>query len=164
MEKADPGNSTLLGSLKSSYNSCVDLAAKQVLFEQSRIKVAYLPASQRLKATAGTVLQRCFAQIETFRLRMGRSVCVYKIGMSSNPLIRFHYYQAGNYSEMSLLHVTTNMGEAQMLEAALIAQNMNEKGCRNEKFGGDGPNHLPPEPYYFVYVVGARADSLKPIR
>ena len=65
---------------------------------------------------------------------------------------------------MSLLHVTQNMGEAQMLEAALIAQNIGEKGCRNEKLGGDGPNHLSPQSFYFVYVAGAQADSLKAIR
>ena len=55
-------------------------------------------------------------------------------------------------------------GGSPNLEAALIEKNLLEKGCRNEKFGGDGPKHLREEPFHFVYIVGARADRLKAIR
>ena len=133
-------------------------------FPQNGIAIEYLGESRREKATAGTILHRCFTKVEQFRTHMGRSVCVYKVGLTSNPLVRFQFYLEGNYTRMSLLHVTGNMGEAQMLEAALIEKNLLEKGCRNEKFGGDGPKHLREEPFHFVYIVGARADRLKAIR
>lgn len=65
---------------------------------------------------------------------------------------------------MSLLHVTSNLGSAQMLEAALIAGNISKRGCRNKKFGGDGPtSYEHHDSMFFVYVVGARADLFKPI-
>ena len=151
-------------SLRSTCEKSEGLEEQERMFEDHGISIAYLPCSQRLKATAGTILKRCSTKVECFRNRMGRTVCIFKIGLSSNPLIRFEDYKERNYSEMSLLHVTQNMGEAQMLEAALIAQNIGEKGCRNEKLGGDGPNHLSPQSFYFVYVAGAQADSLKAIR
>lgn len=93
---------------------------------------------------------------------MNRSLCVFKIGMTANPLLRFHFYAKGNYSHMSLLHVTKNIGVAQMLEAALIQTHMAEKQCRNEKLGGDGPP-TNQDGHYFVYIVGARADVFKRI-
>ena len=94
---------------------------------------------------------------------MTRSLCVYKVGMTTNPVLRFHFYALRNYSKMSLLHVTENLGVAQMLEAALIAMHISEKECRNERFGGDGPNTLDHVGPHFLYIVGARADCGKPI-
>ena len=96
----------------------------------------------RLKSTAGTILQGCLTQIDRFRNQMTRSLCVYKVGITTNPVLRFHFYARGNYSKMSLLHITENMGVAQMLEAALLAMHISEKECRNERFGGDGPATL----------------------
>lgn len=133
-------------------------------FQQSGICVSYLAYSRRQKATAGTILQRCFCQIDQFRNRMGRSVCVFKVGLTSNPLVRFSFYKEANYTHMTLLHVSTNLGSIQFLEAALIAANVSELGCRNQKYGGEGPPVSEEESFHFVYVVGARADQFKPIR
>lgn len=144
-------------------NTHVDLVVQESLFREHGIAIAYLNEPQRCKATAGTVLQRCFMKLEQFRNTVGYSVCVYKVGLTSNPIIRLQSYLDRNYSHMTLLHVTSNLGEAQMLEAALICSSLSKTGCRNEKLGGDGPKHTIKEPWHFVYVVGARADKLKAI-
>ena len=96
---------------------------------------------------------------------MNRAVCVFKVGLTTDPVVRFGFYWDANYERMVLLHVTENMGVAQVLEAALIAPNLKQVGCRNEKFGGEGPlcKSLHGKTLHFFYVVGARADQMKPI-
>ena len=94
---------------------------------------------------------------------MGKQLCVFKVGLTANPPLRFEFYKDANYTHMSLLHVTENAGVAQMLEAALIAFCIDQHGCRNQRYGGEGPpcaGNL----FHFVYVVGARADQMKAIR
>ena len=147
---------------RSAFFQCETLIQKSELCQHHGILISYLDESQRSKCTAGTILQRCMMKIEAFRMNMNRSLCVFKIGMTANPLLRFHFYAKGNYSHMSLLHVTKNIGVAQMLEAALIQTHMAEKQCRNEKLGGDGPP-TNQDGHYFVYIVGARADVFKRI-
>lgn len=141
-----------------------DLKDREVLFIQHGICVAYLSARMKYRCSAGTVLQRCLAAVDQFRNRMTRSLCVYKVGMTSNPIVRFDFYKEANYSHMSLLHCTDNLGVAQMLEAALIASNLSEHGCRNQRYGGEGPPSVEHEPFHFVYVVGGRADQGRAIR
>lgn len=148
--------------LRDVYSSCKSLFEKEQLFTRYGLRVSYLDETRRKKSTAGTILQRCLTQVECFRCQMNKAVCVYKIGLTTNPLLRFHFYALGNYTKMSLVHVTDNMGLAQMLEAALISKHMGEAGCRNERFGGDGPTSNN-EDLHFVYIVGARADGRKPI-
>lgn len=134
-------------------------------FLQHGICISYLSFSRRPKAnTAGSILQRCLSQVSQFRDRMGRKLCVYKLGLTSNPIVRFDFYKQDNYTHMTLLHATSNLGVAQMLEAALIAPNLSEKACRNERYGGEGPPCCEQQCFHFVYVVGARADQFKPIR
>lgn len=140
------------------------LADLEMMCEQHRITISYWPSPKRLRATAGSILQRCISQVDHFRNRMNRDLCVYKLGMTSHPPLRFQFYQEANYTCMTLLHVTENLGVAQMLEAALIASNMSQQGCRNERFGGEGPPAVESEQFHFVYIVGARADCLKAIR
>ena len=152
--------------MKPSLQDCHGMEHLEQLehdFQQSGICVSYLAYSRRQNATAGTILQRCFCQIDQFRNRMGRSVCVFKVGLTSNPLVRFSFYKEANYMHMTLLHVSTNLGSIQFLEAALIAAHVSELGCRNQKYGGEGPP-VSEEDFHFVYVVGARADQFKPIR
>lgn len=146
------------------YARCPTLKDKENLFVSCGFDIVYQQnESLRSRSTAGTILQRCLNKIELFRSGMNRSLCVYKIGLSSNPVLRFHFYSRGNYTRMSLLHVTNELGVAQMLEAALLALHISEKECRNERFGGDGPNSSHHPGPHFVYIVGARADGRKPI-
>ena len=132
------------------------------LFQQHGIRVVYASYRQWYKSSAGTILQRCLLEVDRFRDKMSKALCVYKIGMTSNPIVRFSFYKDKNYTHMSLLHVTTNIGVAQMLEASVIAWHKSQPGCRNERSGGEGPP-TDKEPYHFVYVVGARADTFKAI-
>ncbi len=135
-------------------------------FQMHGICVSYLGYARMYTASAGTILQRCISEINRFRDRMGRKLCVYKIGLTSNPCVRFEFYKEANYTNMTLLHVSDQLGVIQMLEAALIARNRTENACRNERPGGEGPPYSKDDPlsFHFVYVVGARADQMKPIR
>ena len=117
---------------------------------------------KKTRPTAGSVLQHCKQRILRFLHTIGSGLCVFKIGYTSNPLIRFQSYASANFSVMELLHVTDTKGVAEMLEAALIDQFMTVTGCRNEKPGGEGPGHVQAS-HYFVYIVGARADQAKRI-
>lgn len=142
---------------------CPSLREKELQFQQGGINVSYLSFPWKQNASAGTILQRCLSQVSKFRDRIGRSLCVYKVGLTSNPLIRFQFYRDANYTHMWLLHATGNLGVAQMLEAAVISSNLGEKGCRNQRYGGEGPPLKDDSAFHFVYVVGARADTMKPI-
>ena len=137
------------------------LEREAVLHDVDGISVAYLNMGFRNK-TAGRVFQHCKAKVQQFRTSIGSQICVFKIGYTSNPVFRFYKYQLLHYSHMSLLHVTSCKGAAEMLEAALIDQYLGLSGCRNEQLGGEGPGHIHADDYY-VYVVGARADVAKPI-
>ena len=148
---------------KDLYESCSSIKEMEALFSTCGISTFYMQQSARLKATAGTILQGCLNHIERFRNQMTRSLCIYKIGITTNPVVRFHFYALGNYSKMWLLHVDDNMGAVEMLEAGLIAMHISEKECRNERFGGDGPTTLDHAGPHFLYIVGARADCGKAI-
>lgn len=139
------------------------LKEQELLCQNDGICLTYSSYRRWHKSSAGTVLNRCLLEVDRFRDRMSKQLCVYKVGMTSNPCIRFSFYKEDNYTHMSILHVTKNIGVAQMLEAALISWHKTNHGCRNERLGGDGPPNEK-EPYHFVYVVGARADQLKRIR
>ena len=127
------------------------------------ICISYLKFYRRQTATAGTIIQRCLSEVSNFRDRMGRKLCVFKLGLTSNPILRFDFYKEANYTHMTLLHVSDQLAVTQMLEAAPIAFNLNEIGCRNQRYGGEGPPCPPNAVFHFVYIVGARADQMKPI-
>ena len=116
-------------------HEAMSLEEFEMMSRKHEIAIAYLATPKRERATAGTILQRSLYEIEKFRSKMTRSLCVFKLGLTTNPIIRFKFYRDDNYSHMALLHVTENAGVAQMLEASLIAIHMSQTGCRNEKHG-----------------------------
>ena len=132
-------------------------------FHQHGIRTAYLSYPALHKATAGTILRRCLSQVQDFRKNIGQQVCVFKVGLTAEPTLRFAFYKELNYTHMSLLHASRNLGLIQMLEAALIAFLMDERGCRNQRYGGECPPSTEQKDTFFVYVVGSRADQFKPI-
>lgn len=150
--------------LDTTSQNVAKLDELEVLCRNHGITIAYQSSPKRLKATAGTILQSCLTQVDNFRTRMNKNLCVYKVGLTSHPPRRFQFYKEANYTQMTLLHVTEHVGTAQMLEAALIAFHLSQHGCRNERFGGEGPPAAHEEPFHFIYIVGARADCMKPIR
>lgn len=148
--------------LKSSREPCEDLEMQHRDILQHGICLTYLSYPQRQNSTAGTILRRCLSEVNSFRNRMGKKLCVYKVGLTSSPVVRFGFYKEGNYTHMSLLWVSSNLGLCQMLEAAVISANIGEHECRNQRYGGEGPPSAETALYHFVYIVGARADQFKP--
>lgn len=112
--------------------------------------------------TCGKVLAHARNQITAYRETMGVRICVFKVGITSNPLLRFASYLKLGYSSMWIITKTHSCDEIKMLEAACISHFAVHVGCRNAAdSGGEGalnrPN--PPDPPYFLYVVGGRADQ-----
>ena len=152
-----------LAVLAEEFEACRDVLDKEALIRRTGdVTVAYLNTVSCCP-TAGKVLRHCKQKCGLFRSELGGSVCVFKIGYTSNPLKRFASYCLSNFSRMMLLHVTECRGTAQMLEAALIDAHVDVMGCRNEKLGGEGPPHNAEALHFYVYIVGARADLPKPI-
>lgn len=113
----------------------------------------------------GRILAHAKQQVVSFRERVGINVCVFKIGVTTTPAARFQSYCCEmNFSMMWIVFMGNDLGMVHMLEAALISEFHKCTGCRNAaNSGGEGKmNKLPPpDPPYFVYVTGARADQPK---
>lgn len=114
------------------------------------------------KATAGKILTHCTDLVTSLRQRVGLRVCIFKVGVSSNPPQRFSSYVEQGYTVMWVLAASPSTDLIHTLEAALVSQFHMHVGCRNAAgSGGEGalcrPNR--PDPPYFLYVVGARADQ-----
>ena len=154
----------LLNDMALIFDECESLQQKHEVLRQSPIEVDYMPISSTIQPTAGHILQYCKQKIQSFRASVGDNVCVYKVGLTTNPLRRSTWYVQLNYTRMarmSLLHATRCQGTAEMLEAALIDNHMGRTGCRNQRSGGEGG--VAGANAYYVYIVGARADIPKPI-
>ena len=151
----------LLNHLALDFDESESLMEKHEVLKVSPIEVNYMPLSSTVQPTAGHILQYCKKKVDSFRVSVGANVCVYKVGLTTNPLRRFTGYVQLNYTRMSLLHATHCQGTAEMLEASLIDNHMGRTGFRNQRTGGE--NCMSGASAYYVYVVGARADRPKPI-
>jgi hypothetical protein len=110
--------------------------------------------------TTGVQLDDCLRVIDTFRNHVGVDLCIYKIGITSNPIIRFRDYQEEGFTMMWVIHYTldaASAGVVEMLEAGLISHHINVRSNRNVRKGGDG-NLSAQSPPYCTYIVGGRAD------
>ena len=94
---------------------------------------------------------------------MGIDLCVFKIGVTSHPVIRYVDYVKKNFTAMWVIFMGTCIKEVHMLEAALIASFRDATGCQNAPgSGGEGSlNRSKFSPPYFAYVSGGRADQHK---
>ncbi len=115
--------------------------------------------------TCGKALLYAKQQIIAFREQMGSSVCIFKIGVTAEPGQRFISYLNKNYSSMWVIFSGDDVGVVHMLEAALISEFGHLVGCRNSpNTGGEGAlnrKQPPPQPPFYVYIVGGRADQFK---
>lgn len=121
--------------------------------------------SQAASTTCGRILLHSQRQIDAFRERIGISVTVFKIGVTSSPMERYMDYLCKHFTEMWIIYRGSDLGLVHMLEAALIAQYHTVSGCRNASHsGGEGAlnRKVPLDPPYFVYVAGGRADRFVP--
>ena len=113
--------------------------------------------------TCGKILSHCLEKVDAFRRGVGLRVCVFKIGVTSNPLARYACYAELKFNSMWLLYMSNSVDLIHMLEAALVSAFHKHVGCRNkEGTGGEGAlsrlGDVPSGPY-FLYVTGGRADQ-----
>ena len=113
---------------------------------------------------AGKVLAHCQSAIQKLRLATGGTeLAVYKIGITHEFRARFELYQKNGWTKMLIMHQTNELGEVEMLEAALILHERVNKQCRNVLKGGEGMRdkdfHPKFDPPYYCYCVSARADQ-----
>ena len=110
----------------------------------------------------GKVLQHAQDRVNVFRNKIGIRLCCFKIGITSNPWIRFGGYLKKGYNTMWLISASASIDTILMLEAALISEFGKHIGCQNRPgSGGEGSlnSDTPPPPPYFVYIAGGRADQ-----
>ena len=113
-------------------------------------------------ATCGKVLSHAKQQVTSFRETMGVQLCVFKVGVTANPILRFVSYLELGFSTMWLIASSHSIDLIHMLEAALISEFQQGTGCKNKPgSGGEGALNRakPAEPPYYAYVVGGRADQ-----
>ncbi|CAE7822447.1 unnamed protein product, partial [Symbiodinium sp. CCMP2456] len=116
-------------------------------------------------AVASRILWHCVNVINAVRREHGGdALCVFKIGLTSDPFQRRRSYEQQNFKAFVVLHKVSQpelLGMMEMLEAALIAEfHDNERCCRNKQLGGESmrkkdfsPRFPPP---YFAYCVPAK--------
>ena len=104
-------------------------------------------------------------KVDAFRNNMGLRVCVFKVGVTANPLTRYGSYMEVSFNSMWLLHVSHSVDLIHMLEAAVVAIFHKHVGCRNQEgTGGEGAlNRVGAELRgpFFLYVTGGRADQCR---
>jgi hypothetical protein len=113
---------------------------------------------------SGKILTHCKRMVCAFRESMGVSLCIFKIGVTADPVNRFSDYQTKAFSVMWIIYVSDDLSLTHMLEAALISEFNAASGCRNAPgSGGEGglmrKKHLGPP--FFTYITGGRADQMK---
>ena len=114
--------------------------------------------------TCGKILALATQRVVSFREKLGIKLCIFKIGVTSNPVTRFADYREKAFTSMWLIWVSRSVDLVHMLEASLILQFHREIGCQNKGgTGGEGclNRSNPPSPPYFVYITGGRADQLR---
>ena len=120
------------------------------------------PTRRSMNMTCGKILAHAKEHVLAFRQMMGLRICVFHIGVTHNPLMRFQSYLGKAYTHMWVVFCSDQTYLVHMLEAALISEFAAHVGCRNKSgSGGEGALNRAncPDPPYFVYVTGGRADQ-----
>lgn len=118
--------------------------------------------SNKCNPTSGAILAHAKEQVDNMQHHVGVGLCIFKIGVTANPLLRFASYLDLGYTTMWLINVSPSLGLTVMLEAALISEYGYSSGCKNKpNSGGEGAfnRSKPLKPPFFVYVVAGRADQ-----
>ena len=121
---------------------------------------------------ASRILHHCVRVVNNIRSENGgKSLCVFKIGITSDAWQRREGYLKQNFKSFVILHKVCQaelLGMCEMLEAALIAEfHDNVRCCRNKQGGGESmrkkdfsPRFKPP---YYVYCAATDASQKEPI-
>ena len=89
---------------------------------------------------------------------------MFKIGVTTDPLTRYHSYREKGFTSMWVIFSSDSLDMVHMLEAALVSEYHRHVGCRNQKgTGGEGALNRKQcvKPPFYVYVSGARADQAR---
>ena len=122
--------------------------------------------------TASKILWHCVDTINFVRGKCGGpALCVFKIGLTANPIKRREAYRKQNFKQFVIIHEVTRselLGMLEMLEAALIAQFYDcQRCCRNKQLGGESMREKSFvarfEPPYYAYVAATNASQREPI-
>ena len=139
-------------------DACVHLSR----FKHMDLHVAVIGHDKLAKqcpSNSGAVLAHMQQATERQLELCGKQLCIFKFGITAQPLQRWAFYHQENYIRFTVLHATNSLFEACWAEAALIALKDGVRACRNIKRGGDGPLHTKGGgPPYFVYLATSRAD------
>ena len=121
-----------------------------------------LPATPK-RPTSGKLLAHARQNVVSFRENMGINLCIFKIGVTRNPALRYVSYVEKNFTSMWVIYSGDCVGEIHMLEAALIHEFQHCSGCRNSpNTGGEGAlNRTDACGPFYLYVTGGRADQMK---
>ena len=114
--------------------------------------------------TCGRILEHCKEKKLSFREAIGIRLCVFKIGVTTDPLTRYHSYREKGFTSMWVIFSSDSLDMVHMLEAALVSEYHRHVGCRNQKgTGGEGALNRKQcvKPPFYVYVSGARADQAR---
>jgi len=120
------------------------------------------PEPRTGQPTCGKILAWAKDKVTSFRERMGIRVCVFKVGVTANPITRYHAYLDQGFTSMWVISVSPSLDLIHMLEAALVSEFNKHVGCRNKEGSGvegalNKKQKTPPP--YFLYVTGGRADQ-----
>lgn len=122
------------------------------------------PRSLGPNPICGKMLQYAKQQVSGFRERLGPTACIFKIGVTAHPAVRFQDYVLKHFSQMWIVFKSNDLSLVHMLEAALISEFCTCTGCRNAPHtGGEGALNQKKRggPPFYVYVTGGRADQAK---
>ena len=86
-------------------------------------------------------------------MRNGLKLPLIKVGITTNPMVRFEYYKEDDWQIMWLLLCSPVLKDVEDLEIALISRFKNTSGCQNIRDGGDGGLgvRFPNMPFYYTY-------------
>ena len=112
---------------------------------------------------SGKILQHCLRCVSRLRMATGgEQLCIYKLGITHNCESRFELHKSNGWSKMLVMFASSDLGQIEMLEAAVISHHQTNQQCRNISRGGGGMRtkacSAKFEPPFCCYCTGARAD------
>ena len=120
-----------------------------------------LPNTSQMR-TEVNIFRHVENSLASIKAAHGFNLCVFKIGISSDPAERaIHYFENG-FKRYYLIHISESASVIEHLEERLIAMSKDVLGCRNERPGGEGRMRSRPPPY-FLYIAAACAAQREPI-
>ena len=94
------------------------------------------PEPRAGQPTCGKILAWAKEKITSFRESIGIRVCVFKVGVTANPVTRYHAYVDQGFTSMWVISVSPSLDLIHMLEAALVSEFNKHVGCRNKEGSG----------------------------